>query len=155
MRRAMKADPGPQMVEIACVAEIRKNSRETLRITLDQYNGLSLVSIRIWERDPSGALVATRSGVQCRAMLLPKLAHAIGRAFAEAQHRDLIGREYRPPPNERGPACEAGPLENGPAAKPTNPESSEYDTCPQARAQDGSDGGARGAEVRGPLDGSQ
>lgn len=30
------------------VAEIRKNSREVLRVTLDEYNGRPIASLRVW-----------------------------------------------------------------------------------------------------------
>jgi hypothetical protein len=131
----MKPDPGPQIVELACIAELRKNSRETLRITLDQFNGVSLVSIRVWERDRGGELRATKSGVTCRVQMLPKLTHAVGRAFEKAHRRGLILSEYRPPPDARNPALGAGSRELGHAAKPTVSETTEPDTRSQGREQ--------------------
>jgi hypothetical protein len=131
------------MVELACIAEIRKNARETLRITLDQFKGYSLITLRVWERDRGGELRPTKSGVTCRVGLLPKISHAIGRALTEAEQRGLIipgseaidASDYRPPPKRRNPALRAGSRITGLAAKPTTPDTTETETRSQEREQ--------------------
>lgn len=128
----MTASARPQLVELTRIAEIRKNARQTLRITIDQYNGFALVGVRVWERNRAGALRPTKIGVSCRVELLPELAHAVDQALAEAERRQLIiGSDYRRPPEEQYPAYGAGSYQDGPAAKPTISEPSGHDTRKQ------------------------
>ncbi|WP_176043619.1 transcriptional coactivator p15/PC4 family protein [Burkholderia vietnamiensis] len=62
------------------IAELQKNSRERLRITVDQYRGHEYVGIRIWFVGEDGQYRPSRSGVTLKPALLPQLMQALGRA---------------------------------------------------------------------------
>ncbi|MDR6419893.1 hypothetical protein J2801_002144 [Paraburkholderia phenoliruptrix] len=55
------------------IAEIQKNSRERLRITVGQYKGHEFVGIRVWFVGTDGQYWPSRSGVTLRPTLLPQL----------------------------------------------------------------------------------
>lgn len=86
----MSADPKPQLVQLECIAEVRKSATETIRVSFDQLAGRPLVSVRVWERYRSGEVRPTRMGFTCRIDLLPELARAVGKAYSEAQRQGLV-----------------------------------------------------------------
>ncbi|RQS00233.1 hypothetical protein DIE02_27755 [Burkholderia sp. Bp8991] len=62
------------------IEEIQKNSRERLRITVDQFKGHEYIGIRIWFVGTDGQYRPSRSGVTLKPTLLPQLMQALGRA---------------------------------------------------------------------------
>lgn len=60
------------------IAEIQKNSRERLRITVGQYKGHEYVGIRVWYVGTDGEYRPSKSGVTLRPALLPGLMQALG-----------------------------------------------------------------------------
>ena len=80
------------------IANLSKNSRETVRIALDEYRGVNLVDIRIMviANDPSGAEVPTKKGISLRVEQLPHLLAALHAAEAEVRRSGLISRDKAP-----------------------------------------------------------
>lgn len=74
-------------MEKKLIGEFQKNSQETLRVTLQAFNGHPLVDIRIWLRMESGEWIATRKGVAIDPDLLPqleKLLHGASEEYEQA-----------------------------------------------------------------------
>ncbi|MGC2410954.1 MAG: transcriptional coactivator p15/PC4 family protein [Methyloceanibacter sp.] len=73
------------------IATIAKNSREMVRIALDEFRGVKLVDIRVMAQmnDPSGQSVPTKKGISLRIELLGELIAALRNAEAEAQRLGL------------------------------------------------------------------
>ena len=44
------------------IGEFEKNSKDTLRISLNQFNGIDLISIRVFYRDKDGQLKPGKDG---------------------------------------------------------------------------------------------
>ena len=59
------------------VAEIPKNKRETLRVSLDDYMGHRLLNLRVWVDGKNGQQVPTKAGVSVRIDLIPELQQAL------------------------------------------------------------------------------
>jgi hypothetical protein len=71
------------------IAEWPRNSRETIRVRLDRYNGQVVVDCRSWWRDSAGELRPGRGGLTLSAKHLPALADALIGALAEAHRLGL------------------------------------------------------------------
>ncbi|QRM27372.1 transcriptional coactivator p15/PC4 family protein [Microvirga sp. VF16] len=72
------------------VAEWKRNSRETLRVRLDTYNGQTIVDCRAWWSDANGELRPGKSGLTLSVRHLPALAEALAKALAAAQDAGLV-----------------------------------------------------------------
>lgn len=59
------------------VAEIIKNSRECIRITLDEYQGHDLVNIRVWYDAGDGEMRPTKKGLAFKTELLTEVREAL------------------------------------------------------------------------------
>jgi hypothetical protein len=60
------------------VAEIDKNTREKLRVSVGSYRGHQLVHVRVWCPNKSGTeLIPTKSGISIRQAILPELITAL------------------------------------------------------------------------------
>ncbi|MFC0339776.1 transcriptional coactivator p15/PC4 family protein [Paracoccus niistensis] len=57
---------------------IRKNAREEIRITLDDFKGLQLVNLRVWFDAGNGEYRPGKQGVAFRLDLLPEVLEALG-----------------------------------------------------------------------------
>src|SRR5262245_2268324 len=62
---------------IAVVAEFQKRDRETVRATLEQYDGRTFADVRVWLPKADGTLVPGPKGITLDARLLPQLEDAI------------------------------------------------------------------------------
>lgn len=72
------------------VDEWEKNSRERIRIAIDNYRGTNLVDLRaFW---PDGEVWKPGKGLACRVSHLPRLIDALGKALEVARERGLIDR---------------------------------------------------------------
>ncbi|MBN9347697.1 MAG: transcriptional coactivator p15/PC4 family protein [Devosia sp.] len=70
------------------VAELPKNSSETLRVSLGTFNGHDLVHLRVWYQPKEGGEPRPgKAGVSLRVAMLPALHEAIGKAMLEAAGR--------------------------------------------------------------------
>jgi hypothetical protein len=66
------------------VATIRKNSREQLRVSIDDYRGHELLSFRVWFEAEDGSMRPGMQGLALRLELAPELLGAI-RSVVEQQ----------------------------------------------------------------------
>jgi hypothetical protein len=81
------------MSEPFFLATIRKNSREDCRVALDEYEGRTLIDVRVWAdflAGPVAARCATKKGVALDVSRLPDLIAALEAARDEAERRGLI-----------------------------------------------------------------
>jgi hypothetical protein len=67
------------------VAEWPRNSRETLRVTLDRYNGQVVIDCRAWWRHAAGDLRPGRAGLTLSIRHLPTLHEALTEALMKAR----------------------------------------------------------------------
>ena len=79
------------------IAEWQRNSREIIRIALDQYKGRDIVDARAWWRAEDGNWRPGRNGLTLSLKHLPSLAEGLGDAVRRARQLGIIERvEYRP-----------------------------------------------------------
>jgi hypothetical protein len=71
------------------VAEWDRNSREIVRVALDQYNGRHAINVRIWYCD-DGVVKPSKSGITLAVKHLPVLADTLGKALARAIELGLV-----------------------------------------------------------------
>jgi len=64
------------------IAEIEKNARDVLRVTLGQYRGYDIVGCRVWAQGDDGP-VPTRAGFAIQPNKLDALIEALQMARAE------------------------------------------------------------------------
>lgn len=69
------------MAQESIVAHVEKNSREAVRVTLSQYRGQPVFSVRTWYRDTHGELRPSPKGITLRIALLPAVAEGIAKAL--------------------------------------------------------------------------
>ena len=62
------------------LAKIQKNSREEIRISIDDFKGVTLVNLRVWFEVDDGEMRPGRKGIAFRAELLPEILAALCRA---------------------------------------------------------------------------
>lgn len=72
------------------VAVVPKNSREELRIVLDQYQGVDIVNLRIWYASQDGEYRPSKAGFAMRVAKLPEVRQALQQAEDEARARGLL-----------------------------------------------------------------
>jgi hypothetical protein len=72
------------------VAEWPKNDRETVRVTLDEYNGRPVVGARLWFRGEDGNMRPGKTGLAIGVRHLPALARALDQALAIATEQGLL-----------------------------------------------------------------
>ena len=75
------------------IAEWPRNNRETIRVSIDQFNGRDVVDVRSWYTDKSGELKPGRSGICLSVAHLPELADALNKALAAAHESGLFTTE--------------------------------------------------------------
>lgn len=71
------------------IAELQKNSRERLRITMDQYKGHEYIGIRIWFVVEDGQYQPSRSGVTLKPSLISQLVQALELAARAADPKGV------------------------------------------------------------------
>lgn len=67
-----------------------RNSREEVRVRIDQFKDHIIVDCRIWFRDEIGELRPGRGGLTLSVRHLPALAAAVGAALAHATAAGLL-----------------------------------------------------------------
>ena len=90
---------GPARCEFGCretpvkriVLDLEKNSREVVRVELDEFGGRQIVSARVWYRDTTGTLRPTPKGISIDIRRWPGLWHALEEAEELALAEGLIG----------------------------------------------------------------
>ena len=73
------------------IANIPKNRREEIRISLSTSNGHDLANLRVWFTADDGQMRPGKSGLAFRLDKLPAVIEALGQLEAEARRRGLIG----------------------------------------------------------------
>lgn len=74
------------MSEARIIAELPKNAVETVRVSLDTFQGKPVADVRVFaEYRSTGQVGPTKKGVTIRAEQLPELVRALARAEAEAR----------------------------------------------------------------------
>lgn len=68
------------------VATIEKNSREEIRVSVDDWKGYDLVSLRVFFRRKDGEPLPTKKGITFDVKLLPEIIRAL-----EAARKAAIG----------------------------------------------------------------
>ncbi len=69
------------------IAIIQKNSREELRVTLEEYRGHDLLNLRVWFEAEDGTMRPGKQGLALRLELLPELRQALEAAQAQAERQ--------------------------------------------------------------------
>jgi Transcriptional Coactivator p15 (PC4) len=103
-----------------------RNQGDELRVSLAEFNGFAFVSIRVWERDRSGAWWPTKKGASIRLRECGELAEVLARVAGriEAGDRQADRRQEGPPPARRGSA--RPPFDANRATSPNRPD---FDEC--------------------------
>jgi hypothetical protein len=68
------------MTEPMILGEWPRNSRETIRVLLSEYNGHHVVDVRVWYPGDDGNLKPGRSGITLGIRHVPRLTEAIAKA---------------------------------------------------------------------------
>ncbi|CAN7693491.1 transcriptional coactivator p15/PC4 family protein [Rhizobium sp. LjRoot30] len=83
-------DRAPVAAYPLVIAEWERNSRETVRVAIDQYNGRHTVNARIWYRDGNDEMRPGKTGLTLSVKHLACLAEAMSKALEEARGLGLI-----------------------------------------------------------------
>jgi hypothetical protein len=67
------------------IASIEKNSRESLRVTLDEFKGHRLVNMRVWFKANDGETRPGNSGIAIKIEKLEELLSALAKAQSDAR----------------------------------------------------------------------
>jgi hypothetical protein len=78
------------MIAPTIISEWAKNARETIRVSLDSFNGSPIICVRTFCRADDGELRPGRQGMALGIKHLPALSEAIDKALAEAKARGLV-----------------------------------------------------------------
>jgi hypothetical protein len=79
----------PAAFEPVTVAEWPRNSRETMRVRLDTFQGRFIIDCRAWFVGQDGELKPGRNGMTLAVRHLPALASAFDMAMKEAQRQGI------------------------------------------------------------------
>lgn len=82
--------PSPRPAFPLVIAEWDRNSREVVRVALDQYQGRHTINVRVWFRADDGDLRPGKSGMTLSVKHLPAMADALGKALERAIELGLI-----------------------------------------------------------------
>ena len=80
----------PEIAYPVVVAEWARNSRESIRIALDQYQGCEIVDARAWWRDDEGLWRPGRSGLTLSVKRLPALTEGLINALRRARALGIV-----------------------------------------------------------------
>ena len=61
------------------VCEISKNSKEIIRLSLEEYRGHKLADLRVYCQDEQGGMIPTRKGISIPISLWPQIRAALGK----------------------------------------------------------------------------
>lgn len=71
------------------VAEIEKNRRETVRVSLSQYRGRAVFSVRTWYLDEQGAMRPSPKGITLQVSHLAAVVEGLSKALDQARGTGL------------------------------------------------------------------
>ena len=72
------------------VGEFEKNSKDTIRVTLHQFNGTDLLSVRVFYKDKEGNLKPGKDGVSIKVEQFPLLARLLADAGGTLKELGLL-----------------------------------------------------------------
>lgn len=72
------------------IGELRKNAAERLRVSLHEFNGHDMLSVRVYVGQDVGQAKPTQKGITVNVTLLPKLIDILQEAEAKARAEGLI-----------------------------------------------------------------
>jgi hypothetical protein len=72
------------------IGEFEKNSKDTLKVSLQSYNGVDMVAIRVFYKDKDGNLKPGKHGVNIRVDQFPLFASILADAGKELKQRELL-----------------------------------------------------------------
>jgi hypothetical protein len=70
------------------IATIRKNAREELRVSVDEFHGHHLLNLRVWFEAEDGQMRPGKQGLAVRVALLPELRAALAKVDAEGYGKE-------------------------------------------------------------------
>jgi Transcriptional Coactivator p15 (PC4) len=73
------------------IGELRKNAAERLRVTIHEFNGHDMLSVRVYAGQDIGQARPTQKGLTMHVSTLPKLIRLLQEAEAKARAEGLIG----------------------------------------------------------------
>ncbi|PWR24214.1 transcriptional coactivator p15/PC4 family protein [Zavarzinia aquatilis] len=74
----------------AMIAEIVKNRRETVRVSLSEYEGHDLANLRVWFRAEDDQMRPGKAGLALRIDRVPALIEGLQALMIEAGKRGLV-----------------------------------------------------------------
>ena len=83
------------MTDATAIATFPRNRKETVRVTLDAFEGHDLIGLRVWFVNDNDEERPGKSGLALRVSLIPVLIQALQEAEAEASRRGLLQKEAR------------------------------------------------------------
>lgn len=75
---------------MTAIATIKKNSREEIRVTLDEFRGHHLVNIRVFYDAGDGEMKPGKQGIAVKVELFPELLAALGAAEKSARQAGVM-----------------------------------------------------------------
>ena len=72
------------------IAEWKRNSREQIVVSLDEYQGHPVFDIRAWYHSADDSLKPGKTGITLAVKHLPAMADAIAKALDEARELGLL-----------------------------------------------------------------
>jgi hypothetical protein len=78
------------MLEDTVIAEITKNSREVIRVTLGAFKNQQIAGARVWFKADDGSWRPGKSGIAFKIELLPAVVDAFTEAAAAARARGAL-----------------------------------------------------------------
>ena len=82
--------PAKLPAEPIVVGEFEKNAKDTLRVTLSQYNGTDLISLRLYYKDKDGNLKPGKDGISLKVEQFPLLARILADAGSRLKDIGLL-----------------------------------------------------------------
>lgn len=75
------------------IGNIQKNTREEIRVELDEFKGYDLANIRVWAKKEDGNVIPTKSGLSVRVHHLAELIALLQKAEAAAIAAGVLEKE--------------------------------------------------------------
>jgi hypothetical protein len=72
------------------MTSVRKNSRETIRVELSEFNGRQIAGLRVWFEADDGTMRPGKAGIAFKVELLPEVNEALRLVEDEARRRGLL-----------------------------------------------------------------
>ena len=77
-------------IEPIVVGEFEKNAKDVVRVTLNQYNGMDLINVRIFYRDKDGQLKPGKDGFSLKVDQFAQFARLLADAGNKLKELQLL-----------------------------------------------------------------